>query len=437
MNAEKTNLRKRMKKGLALAFFLSTMTLSISPAFAAEGDLSANGIWLTGQAALEGSTVQIAASALNNSNDYLLGTVQIRDNGELIGGDWQVSALPNSSDEVFASWIPQSAGNHTLTMTIYPWEGGDNPSNNVMSIDVYVEPDTDRDGIPNGSDPDDDNDGIPDEEDIFPFNNEESQDTDGDGTGDNADPDDDNDGVLDADDAFPNDADRSKDMDQDGLADKEDDDIDGDGLTNEEEMEAQLDPENPDSDGDGVTDGNDDFPSDETEWQDTDSDGIGDNSDDDIDGDERANDKDSDPYDHAPSAELDKNSYITGLSEPVVFSAEGVIDPDGEIINIRWEFPDGSILEGETVEKSFSEAGLFSANVLVVDDAGQVDRTQVNIRAYNYQFIILTLLGALMLISLAFYTIYRYTPRASKKTANKAKKAPKAKKAKTSPNKKS
>ena len=102
--------------------------------------------------------------------------------------------------------------------------------------------DTDRDGIPNGSDSDDDNDGLVDDFDAFPLDPDETVDTDGDGTGDNADADDDNDGVDDADDAFPLDPDESADTDGDGIGDNADLDDDNDGTPDQDDP-YPLDPE--------------------------------------------------------------------------------------------------------------------------------------------------------------------------------------------------
>ncbi len=102
--------------------------------------------------------------------------------------------------------------------------------------------DTDRDGIPNGSDSDDDNDGLVDDFDAFPLDPDETVDTDGDGTGDNADADDDNDGVLDGEDAFPLDPDESVDTDGDGIGDNADLDDDNDGEPDQDDL-YPLDPE--------------------------------------------------------------------------------------------------------------------------------------------------------------------------------------------------
>lgn len=86
------------------------------------------------------------------------------------------------------------------------------------------------------------------------------RDTDGDGIGDLTDPDDDNDGVLDAADKWPLDPTRSRDTDGDGIDDSIDSDDDNDGLFDFAEQNLGTNPLKYDTDGDGVGDKQDAFP---------------------------------------------------------------------------------------------------------------------------------------------------------------------------------
>ena len=104
-----------------------------------------------------------------------------------------------------------------------------------LTFTLFVDQDSDRDGILDSIDTDDDGDTILDINDAFPLNKNEWKDTDGDGIGDNADTDDDNDGILDVCDVDVNGdgiPDNGVDMDGDGIIDSCDTDRDGDGVNN-------------------------------------------------------------------------------------------------------------------------------------------------------------------------------------------------------------
>jgi gliding motility-associated-like protein len=104
-----------------------------------------------------------------------------------------------------------------------------------LTFTLFVDQDTDGDGILDSTDTDDDGDTILDINDAFPLDKNEWKDTDGDGIGDNADTDDDNDGILDVCDVDVNGdgiPDNGVDMDGDGIIDSCDTDRDGDGVNN-------------------------------------------------------------------------------------------------------------------------------------------------------------------------------------------------------------
>jgi len=422
-----------VRKGLA-SLVLGALLL-VPTGFAASGDLSLDGnrVSFSSDYILENNSVRIWASIANNSPNDLLGSVRFVANGQNINSDQPISALAGNSDDVFVDWVPTYDGEYTISITVIPWDASsDNPDNNTYSKTIYVYSDLDGDGITDASDDDRDGDGVSNDDDAFPDNAAESSDTDGDGTGNNADDDDDNDGVLDADDAFPENPLYNADQDGDGTPDEEDDDIDGEGLSNEEEAVLGTDPLNTDTDGDGVNDKDDPFPLDAGESQDTDGDGIGDNIDDDRDGDGVSNDDDLAPNNSAPKAVLDEDVILTSIDEPVVFDASDSVDADGDIVEYLWDFGEVQ-LTGETVEMSFDETGLKEATLTVIDDAGQTDSVDVKVRVLDYRFILFALLFALILISLAFYLIYRYNRRASQveQVKDKPKKASPTKKKST------
>lgn len=100
----------------------------------------------------------------------------------------------------------------------------------VGSINIYVDKDSDGDGIPNLADIDIDNDGYNNSDDAFPEDPNEWLDTDHDGIGNNVDDDDDGDGYPDDVDPFPLDPSEWVDTDGDGIGDNTDDDDDNDGV---------------------------------------------------------------------------------------------------------------------------------------------------------------------------------------------------------------
>jgi hypothetical protein len=415
---------------------LTSLLLTASPAWAADGDLAiSNGdLNFSTSSYLEGHTIRIWATIHNNSASDLLGTVHFTANGAQIGSDQPISALAGKTDDVFVDWVPSSYGSYTIKATIEPWDNNaDNPNNNDATKSLYVDQDTDFDGYANSVDQDDDGDGTGDVIDAFPLNNKETTDTDGDGTGDNEDTDDDNDGTLDIADAFPLDPNFTADTDKDGTPDESDEDIDGEGLTNDEEDDLGTDPTLTDTDGDKVDDKNDPFPTDPTEWSDVDQDGEGDNQDEDIDGDGLDNTTDSDPSNPAPIAEVDQNVVIANVGDTVTFDASQSSD-DAGIVKYVWQFGNGETVEGPTATRTFDSKGFQTATLTVFDQNGQSDETTVNVHVFDYAFVLEAMSFALLLLLLAFYLVYRYNRRALR--AEKAKIASKAPVKRTSKKKK-
>lgn len=414
------------KPSLLLSALFLSLAAPITPVFAVSGDLSISdaSVWFSNDYFFEGSPTRIWTSVQNNSQYDLLGTVRFTSKDGNIGTDQPISALAGKGDDVFVDWTPPSYGEYTITATVIPWDGtSDNPANNVIQKSVTVQQDTDHDGIPNSTDSDKDGDGVNNEEDAFPISSLESKDTDGDGRGNNTDTDDDNDGTLDPEDQMPEDARYTKDQDSDGSPDEIDDDIDGDGVLNTDEEDLETDSKNPDSDGDSKKDGEDPFPTDATEWFDVDNDGIGDNSDTDIDGDGVINESDTDPSNPSPVAEADQDVVIAGVGDEIIFDASASQDDTG-IVRYVWQFGEES-MEGQQVSRSFDSTGLQTAILTVYDDKGQSDSIEVNVRIFNYKFLIGAGIFSLLLVLLAFYIIYRYNRRAllaneSSKPAKKA-----------------
>ena len=233
--------------------------------------------------------------------------------------------------------------NTTFTVTATNAAGSD-----TESFTLFIDADTDGDGIGNTTDPDIDGDGISNGSDVDPDGdgiNDNGTDTDGDGINDANDPDIDGDGISNGSDADPDGDginDNGTDADGDGINDANDPDIDGDGIPNGSDS---------DPDGDGIV----------TNGPDTDGDGINDANDPDIDGDGLPNGSDSDPdgdgtVDNGPDTDGDgindaNDSDIDGDGIPNGSDADadgdgntdpGALDTDGDgIVDAADSDPDG------------------------------------------------------------------------------------------------
>ncbi|MFA6550879.1 MAG: thrombospondin type 3 repeat-containing protein, partial [Candidatus Gracilibacteria bacterium] len=263
-------MKKTLTIALVLLCFFAQPIIALA-AFTSDLSISADNVKFSDNAPTEGQTIKIYATVVNNGNTDALGTVKIFDDthGKQISGDQPVSTLAGKTDDVFVDF-KSPAGTIAIKVQVFPFKTeGDNPANNVVTKTIYVAPDLDRDGVPDGQDTDMDGDKISNSEDAFPRNPKESIDTDGDGIGNNADLDDDNDGVPDKEDVFPLDSKEWKDTDGDGIGDNSDKDNDNDFLDDAKEVLIKTNPHDPDTDKDGAIDGKDAFPLDPKEWKDT------------------------------------------------------------------------------------------------------------------------------------------------------------------------
>ncbi len=259
-----------MKFFRRLSVFLATLLLVPSVWAAFPNDLAITGAplqFVPATDVVERQTIRIYATVHNSSTADLLGTVKFFVDGSQIATDQPISVKAGSiPDEVFIPWIA-TAGQHTVTAQLYPYDpAGDDPSNDVTEKTLFVDADTDGDGVGNRLDTDDDNDGLSDTEEQALGTNQYKSDTDGDGVGDKSD-------------VFPLDPSEQSDSDGDGIGDNADPDDDNDGLPDIAEGKLKTDPFNADTDGDGCNDLADQFPTDATECADADSDGVGDNTD--------------------------------------------------------------------------------------------------------------------------------------------------------------
>lgn len=393
-------------KLIAQAFAVIVLALAFPlTAFAAyTGDISINSrdIRFSTDTFLEGKSIRVYATAVNQSNLDLLGVVRFYANGSQIGGDQAISIFKNKTDDVFMNWVPLNYGEVKIAVKIFPWEPEiDDPSNNWIVDNINIIQDSDHDGIPNSTDPDMDGDNILNENDAFPLDPKEWLDTDGDGIGNNADTDDDNDGVPDTSDQMPLDPNETLDTDKDSIGNNADTDDDGDGLSDAEELKAGTDPLKADTDRDGVKDGTDAFPLNPKEQIDTDHDGIGNNTDPDDDNDGIPDTKDPFPLNKAPVPQVTNPTPIVDLNGKITFDASPSYDKDGDITSYIWEIDKSKTTtkEGKSVTYNFNETGKYEVKLTIKDNAGEFATKEFYVdvmRITVYKQIALTILSILL-----------------------------------------
>jgi len=240
--------------------YLALLFLFIASNVQADVSLSLTDVTFSIDEPVEGERVRVFARVYNYGTEDVFGLVKFQD----IGEPQVISIRPNTFDDVFVDWVPEY-GNHNISVKVIIDE-------EALNLDkpIFIDKDTDTDGIGDLKDNDNDNDGLSDEQeeitgtspilsdtdndgindknDVFPLDSSESSDNDSDGMGDNQDLDDDNDGLLDQDEIIFYDTNPlSSDTDNDKVLD---------GV----EISQETDPKNPDTDGDGVDDFEDQFP---------------------------------------------------------------------------------------------------------------------------------------------------------------------------------
>gem|GEM_PF-677199 len=304
-----------MKRNFSLAILF--LLLNFSVAFADLG-IQSDSFRAEPTNALLGKSVTIYLTIHNSTAQDLRGVLKAYDETEqrFVGQDQPLAVIAGQDDKVFLEFTPKVVGEHALAFRLLPWEeAGDNPENNKIQKKLFVDEDTDGDGVGNTKDEDDDGDGTKDEEDAFPLDAKEWADTDKDGTGNIADEDDDNDGTPDLADALPLDEKETSDLDQDGVGDNADTDDDGDEAPDVAEPALGTDPKKFDTDGDGVGDGLDDYPLDPKKTLDSDKDGTPNENDSDDDGDGVRDGKDAFPVDPQENADADQDGVGDNADE--------------------------------------------------------------------------------------------------------------------------
>ncbi|MBI2148313.1 PKD domain-containing protein [Candidatus Woesearchaeota archaeon] len=85
----------------------------------------------------------------------------------------------------------------------------------------------------------------------------------------------------------------------------------------------------------------------------------------------------------APVAVIDASSIEAFLGFPIRLSGSRSFDPDGNIVNYEWNFDDGTIADGEFIEHTFFNPGIYNVVLTVTDDKGATGSKVLSINAGN------------------------------------------------------
>lgn len=121
------------------------------------------GLWFDDDSLVEGSPTRIHIAVFNQQNSLLEGDVVFYADDSVIGNT-PVSVQPGQIVSRFIEWTP-AAGEVTVR-TELETDSVTNNSSRLASSEVFVDNDTDGDGIGNEEDSDDDNDGVSDTEEL-------------------------------------------------------------------------------------------------------------------------------------------------------------------------------------------------------------------------------------------------------------------------------
>ncbi len=177
-----------MKK-IHLSFILTLALLSVAGFVFAKTDisLSQTDITFSQDNIIEGNSVKIYARVYNLGDTDVLGQVVFIDNGKELPSPQPVSLKPGTYDDVFINWKP-FAGTYNIEAKITGISPADEElSNNSVKKQVFIDLDTDKDGIGDKKDPDIDGDELLNDKEIAIGTNPTKPDTDGDKVNDNKD----------------------------------------------------------------------------------------------------------------------------------------------------------------------------------------------------------------------------------------------------------
>jgi hypothetical protein len=234
-----------------IIFSLIIVLAGAGVASAANVGFVSSNIWLSDNSPIAGDSVKVYSVIVNDGDRAINGVVSFYDNGQLIGEAVNFHLAKDGSSYLASTAWLATEGNHQFraelsdvyAISTNSEELLDSSSMSQITSVIFVDVDTDLDGLP-------------DQEEIEMGTDPEDSDTDDDGELDGEDPDPTNSEVF-----------SGPDTDEDKVSDKVDTDIDNDGLYNWEEGVLGTNPLKYDTDGDSYNDKIDAYPTDSTRWE--------------------------------------------------------------------------------------------------------------------------------------------------------------------------
>ena len=233
-------------KSIGIFFFIIIFCAFAQMAFANTSGFVSSNIWVSDNAPMEGDVLKVSSVVVNDSEKRFNGEVVFYDNDLSISGSIPFALAGGESSMVLSvAWTATPPGEHRFKAVItnayfIDFEGNEElVDGNIFSqiTDmIFVDVDSDNDGVPNQEE---------EEQGTDPNN----PDTDGDTENDAVDPDPTDPTVF-----------NGPDTDGDGIIDSLDSDMDNDGLYNWEEENIGTDPKDYDTDDDTCNDKDDAYP---------------------------------------------------------------------------------------------------------------------------------------------------------------------------------
>ncbi len=288
------------------------------PILAANLGFVSSNIWISNDTPLAGDNLTIYSVIVNDSDNAIVGDIVFTDNGTVISQTIHFELAGGGTSRVVTTNWHAVQGNHQFRAVInnaamiYPdghTESLDGAIMSQMTDIIYVDVDTDQDGLPDQQE---------EEEGTDP----ENPDTDGDGELDGVDPDPDDASVFDG-----------PDTDGDGISDHQDSDIDNDRLYNWDEDEIGTDKYKYDTDGDGYSDYEDKYPLDPYKWADEEVEMVLNNNQEDNDNGTGESDEDTNAFN--PQSEDDTEPTEDNQADEVIEEEQDEINP--QVLGARAE----------------------------------------------------------------------------------------------------
>lgn len=176
---------------MKIRHWIAILTLALTPlAASATGDyelvIPDGGIRVDVDPIMVNQTVKVYVTIKNVGHLDNEGLAVFMDNDVNFSMKDFSAKINGSQEEIWSTWTPKTAGNHVVKVKLVPDASLNNPAlaNYSSQVTLYVDQDTDGDGIRDQLDPDIDNDGLTNDQEHAIGTDPYKADTDGDGVND-------------------------------------------------------------------------------------------------------------------------------------------------------------------------------------------------------------------------------------------------------------